>query len=114
MPKRRSLRNGPTPAEKILWISLRNRQILNTRFLRQYSIGQYIVDFYSPEVRLVIELDGEWHIGRELYDENRQGFIERLNIEFLRFTNEQILGGADKVVETITAAVKIKKKITLP
>jgi hypothetical protein len=58
---RKNLRNSMTPAECVLWQSLKGRQLLGKKFRRQSSIGRYVVDFYSPEARLVIELDGERH-----------------------------------------------------
>ena len=58
---RQTLRSDGTAAEAVLWKSLQNRQILGKRFRRQHGIGRYIVDFYCPESRLVIELDGDAH-----------------------------------------------------
>ena len=58
---RRSLRRNQTYVVKKLWSHLRNKQICNQRFLRQYSIGPYIVDFYCPKLRLGVELDGGQH-----------------------------------------------------
>ena len=57
--KRNSLRNNSTAAESTLWKVLRNKQIEGLRFRRQHSIGPYIMDFYCPEIKLCIELDGE-------------------------------------------------------
>lgn len=57
----RELRKQTTPAEKILWEQLRNRRLNGIKFRRQHPLGKYIVDFYSPAHRLVIEIDGEFH-----------------------------------------------------
>ena len=57
----RELRKNQTDAERILWNTLRNRQICGAKFRRQYSIGKYILDFYSPEYKLGIEADGGQH-----------------------------------------------------
>ncbi len=54
----KSLRRNQTDAEKKLWLILRNRQLMGTKFRRQISIGKYILDFYSPEYKLSIEADG--------------------------------------------------------
>lgn len=51
--------------EIILWSRLKNRQLGGLRFRRQYSVGRYVVDFYCPEVRLVIEIDGDYHFTGE-------------------------------------------------
>ena len=66
-PIRQTLRNRMTQAEKILWYYLRGRSLKGYKFRRQYGIGQYIVDFYCPAIRLVIEIDGDSHyrIGAE-------------------------------------------------
>ena len=103
--KRRNLRNKPTYTEKILWLSLRKKQIHNVRFLRQYSVNRFIIDFYSPKIKLAIEVDGSSHIGKEEYDLARQNYIETFGIEFIRFTNEQVMGNTDKVIAEIKKVV---------
>ena len=55
---RRKLRNNQTNVERLLWNHLKNKQFYGLKFYRQYSIGKYILDFYSPELELAIELDG--------------------------------------------------------
>lgn len=55
---RKTLRNNGTPAEGKLWSILKNKQVENLTFRRQFSIGKYILDFYCPTLRLAIELDG--------------------------------------------------------
>jgi very-short-patch-repair endonuclease len=57
----RNFRKNQTDAERKLWIILRNRQLNGVKFRRQFSIGRYILDFYSPEYRLGIEADGGQH-----------------------------------------------------
>lgn len=59
--RRRLLRKEQTEVEKKLWLHIRNRQIHGCKFFRQYGVGSYILDFYCPEVRLAIELDGGQH-----------------------------------------------------
>ncbi|MHB1685757.1 MAG: endonuclease domain-containing protein [Ignavibacteriaceae bacterium] len=108
--KRRQLRNNPTYTEKILWLSLRKRQVEGTRFLRQYSINKFVIDFYAPEIKLAIEVDGCSHIGKEKYDLDRQMYIEAFNIKVIRFTDEQVGGNADRVVEEIKRIVREMKK----
>ena len=56
--RRRELRRNQTPAEKIVWTFLRSRHLSCLRFVRQYSLGPYILDFYCPKLKLAIELDG--------------------------------------------------------
>ena len=59
--KSRRLRKDETEAEKKLWSILRNRQFNGVKFRRQFSIGNYILDFYTPEYRVGIEADGGQH-----------------------------------------------------
>jgi very-short-patch-repair endonuclease len=59
--KRRELRNNLTEAEKIVWNKIRSKQINGKRFRRQVSIGPYVVDFYCPELKLIVEIDGDSH-----------------------------------------------------
>ncbi len=89
--KRRELRFNQTLAEKTVWLNIRKRQIEDTRFLRQYGVDKYILDFYSPEIKLGIEIDGDSHLGKEEYDKYRQNYIEEYKIKIIRFTNEQVL-----------------------
>jgi len=87
-----------TPAESILWENLRNRQLDNWKFLRQYKViyeysgGCYrffIVDFYCDEERLVVEVDGAIHELQKEYDEWRTSILNELNIRVLRIRNEE-------------------------
>lgn len=64
--KAKLLRNNMTEAEKILWEKLKNRNIFKARFRRQHPIGIFIVDFYCHDYKLVIELDGEIHLNKEV------------------------------------------------
>ncbi|NQT24205.1 endonuclease domain-containing protein [candidate division KSB1 bacterium] len=87
--KRRVLRNNMTEHEIIFWSRLKNRQLEGFKFRRQYSVGPYILDFYCPEKKLAIELDGGGHFTEDgiEYDRVRQSEIEQLGVRFLRFTN---------------------------
>ncbi len=104
--KRRKLRNNQTYAEKILWMSLRRRQICDVRFLRQYSVNYFVIDFYAPKIKLAIEVDGSSHIGKEDYDKSRQDYIEDFGIRVIRFTNENVIGNINKVIAQIVEVVK--------
>ena len=98
--RRKDLRKNLTLSEKILWNCLRGRQIKRQKFFRQYSIGPYIADFYCPEARLVIELDGETHFSKvqEIYDIERTKYLNGNNIKVLRFWNDEIINNIDKVI----------------
>ena len=103
----RTMRQHPTVAEDALWQRLRRRQIYGRHFRRQHPIVRYIVDFYCAESRLVIEVDGGVHEapGRQAYDEERQAFLESLDLRVIRFGNDDVLRQMETVVETIEGAV---------
>jgi len=106
--KRRSLRKDQTYCEQILWRYLRDRQLLGCKFRRQYSVDQFVMDFYSPENKFAIELDGDVHNhpDQKEYDVKRQEYLETFGITFIRITNEELLGNADMAFERIEAAIK--------
>ncbi len=89
---RRNLRGNMTRAESLLWSRLRKKQVLGQRFLRQYGVGRYILDFYCPKYKLAIEIDGESHLFSDApeYDCDRQQYIEAFGINFLRFRNSEV------------------------
>lgn len=91
--KRRRLRNNMTEPEIILWSRLKSRQLSGFKFRRQYSVGPFVLDFYCPEKKLAIEVDGGGHFSDEgvEYDRMRQSVIEQFGIHFLRFTNADVV-----------------------
>ncbi len=86
----RENRKISTRAESLLWNRLRRKQILGHTFLRQRPILNYIVDFYCPDAKLAIEIDGSSHDLKEVKDIKRQDDLEKAGIIFLRFTNKEI------------------------
>lgn len=97
----RRLRRRSTPAERILWQLIRNRQLDGFKFRRQYPIGRYIVDFVCIEARLVIELDGAQHYPRPMTDEVRDRWLVSVGYTILRFANGEIVHEPDRVLEVI-------------
>ncbi|KKT40685.1 MAG: hypothetical protein UW28_C0020G0007 [Parcubacteria group bacterium GW2011_GWA2_44_13] len=108
--KRRILRNNMTRPELLLWTKLKNKQMDGYRFRRQFSIGRYVADFYCPELKLVIEIDGPNHNTKENieYDRERDLFMHSLDINIIRISNSQILDNIDEAI------VIIKTKIPFP
>ena len=104
--KRRSLRNSAPRAERIVWSRLRKNQVLGFKFRRQYSVGPYVIDFYCPVLSLAVEIDGDSHFQQDSNDKNRQDYIERFGIRFLRFTNEEVYKNLDGVLEAIRQAAE--------
>ena len=109
--KRRKLRRNQTYVEKIVWIYLRDRRLLGYKFKRQYSVDQYVMDFYCSELKFAVELDGESHdsLMQKEYDAKRQKYLEDYGIEFIRITNDEFLGNPNKAFGKIENAIKIRK-----
>lgn len=103
-PYARQLRRDATFPERLLWSRLRRKQ-LGVRMLRQQPIAAYIVDFYCPDVGLIIEVDGRSHFGREAEDAARQRTLEALGYAVLRVTNDDVLADLDRVVDRIRTAL---------
>jgi very-short-patch-repair endonuclease len=108
--RRKQLRNYSTAAEAVLWRYLHKRQLLGKKFRRQFSIGPYIVDFYCPECRVIVELDGAGHFGplANERDAERAAFLERYGMKILRFENRLVFENLEGVLETIRQAVQMR------
>ncbi len=87
--KRKILRNNMPNAEKVLWMHLKNKQLKGYKFRRQYSVDQYVIDFYCPKLKLAIEVDGDSHFTKDAqeYDRMREKQIESVGIKILRYSN---------------------------
>ena len=90
---RRRLRKNATDAERKLWSILRSRRMAGLKFFQQYSVGSYILDFYCPEQRLAIEVDGGQHadVYSQQHDAHRNRYLRELNIRVIRFWNNDVL-----------------------
>ena len=93
------LRKKSTPAEKVLWQAIRNRQLKGLKFRRQYWVNNYIADFVCLEYKLIIELDGNIHIKRHEYNVFRTDILSILNFKVLRFWNYEVLNNLEKVLQ---------------
>ena len=96
-----------TDAEAVLWQLLRNRKLIGCKFRRQVPIGRYVADFFCHERRLIVELDGGVHSDpdQQLHDQNRDTFLLSLGLRILRFSNEQVLGAPQEVLDQIRTAL---------
>jgi len=101
--KARTLRKHMTPSEKILWQHLKNRKLFGLKFRRQHPIAHFIVDFYCPQAKLVIELDGGIHDSKEQkeHDGNRTEELKQMGIKELRFGNDEVESNYELVLEKI-------------
>jgi very-short-patch-repair endonuclease len=100
----RRLRREETPAERALWRVLRNRAVNGLRFRRQHPMGGFVLDFYCPEVRLCVELDGPVHDAQPERDAARTAHLDALGITVLRFRNEDVLDAMPAVLRRIAKA----------
>lgn len=97
-PLARTMRTEMTFSERTLWKFLRNRQILGYKFRRQHVIGNFIVDFYCHELKLVIEVDGLSHEEQKSYDRDRQVYLENSGYSVIRFNNEEVVRNISGVI----------------
>ena len=92
-------------AEKYLWKSVLSRKQTGERFLRQRPIDNFIVDFFSPELGLILEIDGSSHFNKGKYDLYRQQKLESFGYTFLRFYEGDVLQNIGAVKERIDFAI---------
>ena len=102
----RELRKEMTSAERMLWKQIRNRQ-LGVKFRKQHPIGPYITDFYTRDVGLIIEVDGDTHFTTDAkaYDAIRTDYLRQLGLTVLRFTNLEVFHQLDGVMKRIHQAI---------
>ena len=103
----KKLRDNGTEAEEKLWLAVKNNQIEGFKFRRQHPLSFYIADFYCHALKLVIEIDGGYHLTEEqqLLDEERSKNIEFQGLKVIRFTNEEVLAQLPEVIDTIKAFI---------
>ena len=99
----RELRENMTDAERHLWATIKMKQLKGYQFYRQKPIGDYIVDFFCPRAKLVIEIDGSQHFSDDMpqYDRIRDEYMSSLGLRVLRFSNTDVLTRIEGVVQRI-------------
>ena len=99
----RKLRKNMTEAESFLWQRIRRKQLKGRQFYRQKNIGDYIVDFYCPSAKLIVELDGGQHYTEEGVntDQIRDKYLENLGFSVLRFSDREVFKNIEGVLEGI-------------
>ena len=85
-------------AEAVLWAGLKGADLLGYKFSREYGVGELVVDFYCRRLRLVVEIEGSQSL-------KRQAIIEAYGIRFLSFTDSDVHGDMDGVMQKITSAI---------
>jgi very-short-patch-repair endonuclease len=105
----RQLRGNMTDAERLLWVKIRKKQLNGYQFYRQKPIGDYIVDFYCPRAKLVVEVDGSQHFTEEIteYDRARDEYMNSLGLMVLRFINIDVMTHIEGVVERIEEKIPL-------
>ena len=112
----RALHKSITESETALWSRLRGKQLLNIQFYRQRPIGQYIVDFFAPRARLVVEVDGSQHMEKNHLqrDKNRDQYLTGLGVKVLRFDSRVVLTETDAVMEVIYRTITERLNSEIP
>jgi len=100
----RQLRREPTPAERHAWSLLRNRRLLGLGFRRQHVLHGFIVDYYCPALKLVLELDGNPHDGatQASYDDARTAWLKSAGYRLIRIRNRNL---TQEIVEELVDQV---------
>ena len=104
---RKILRKQPIKAERMLWYRLKNKQ-LGYKFRRQFGVGKYVVDFYCPNLKIAIEVDGCTHSSDKelMHDKNREEFLTSVGVKTIRFFNSDIYNHIDEVIDKIIRTIK--------
>ena len=99
----RKFRKNMTEAESFLWQRIRRKQLKGRQFYRQKNIGDYIVDFYCPSAKLIVELDGGQHYTEEGVnrDQIRDNYLENFGFSVLRFSDREVFKNIEGVLERI-------------
>jgi very-short-patch-repair endonuclease len=92
-----------TDSEKTLWQRIRRKQLMGIQFYRQKPIGNFIVDFFAPKLKLIIEVDGSQHFqaAHLLKDSKRDEYLTGLGLKVLRFNNREVLKETEAVLQKI-------------
>jgi very-short-patch-repair endonuclease len=108
----RKLRNHSTLGEVLLWKQLRAGQMMGYTFARQKPLDRFIVDFCCEPLRLVIEVDGGYHFNpsQMIRDKKRQGILESMGLNFLRFLDDEVRKDMPRVVSTIRNYILLQEE----
>jgi len=114
--KARILRTRMTDAEQLMWFHLRRKQVAGVQFFRQRPVGEVILDFYAPSIRLAIEVDGSQHLDavQMAMDTQRTARLERFGIAVIRFDNLQVLKETRAVLDEVHRIICDRKSPSIP
>ncbi len=109
--KARDNRKNPTEPEKQLWYKiLRNKQLMNLKFVRQKPLSKYIVDFWCAELMLAIEVDGDTHSEQGVYDEQRTSLLSQFGVRVLRYKNSEVMRNVDGIYNDLVRQITTIKQ----
>ncbi len=108
----RTMRRQPTPAERVLWQTLRTSPFGGYGWRRQHPVGRFVLDFCCPQLRLVVALDGDVHMQQAGYDEDRTAHLAIHGYHVIRFANRDVFDHPEVVIATIASACN--KRAPLP
>jgi very-short-patch-repair endonuclease len=95
----KTLRQARNLPEVLFWMQVTKGNFHKIDFDRQKVIGNYIVDFYVKKLRLIIEIDGSSHIGKEVYDAERERFLVSLGLRMYRISVFDVIKNMNVVIE---------------
>ncbi len=99
--KAKALRKAGNLSEALLWLPLKKKNLLGLDFHRQKIIGNYIVDFYCPELQLVVEIDGVSHDFKIEYDERREKYLESLDLTIIHYSDIDVKRNMSGVIDDL-------------
>ncbi|HLZ69287.1 MAG TPA: endonuclease domain-containing protein [Dehalococcoidia bacterium] len=104
----RRLRQEATPAERVLWQALRGGRLAGLKFRRQHAVGPFVLDFFCPKHKLVVEVDGAVHNTPDQRDRDagRDERLQQVGYRVLRLRNAEVLGDLDRALGRIAEAVR--------
>ena len=102
---RKELRKSLTPAEATFWKIVKSSKFEGRKFVRQHSVGNYILDFYCPSEKLAVELDGSRHFSSlgAMEDRERTAYLESKGIRVVRFENREVFEETEWMLDVIRA-----------
>ena len=107
----RELRSvNATKAERFLWKSFLSKKQSGERVLRQRPILNFIVDFFIPDIKLIIEIDGSSHLSKASHDSFRQTELQKHGFTIIRFKEGDVLNNIDDMCQKISHAIYCLKE----
>lgn len=97
----REFRKQSTRSEAILWDALRGKKLAGVKFRRQQPIGPFVVDFFAPAYRLILEVDGPIHANQIQADRERQNLLESLGFKFIRVSADNVENNLEQVLSML-------------